>query len=275
MYFDKPPLVELIAELRWLPVAAPVGNGQQSQLQIPAAIFAALGRTSEHLYMRFAGLMGANGFLHSERLMPQGFPALVHKPMYRYSKSGTKPGEPVFQLGPGIFSAHITPPYKSWDDFRPFVETGVTALLDAREGSEHDLPFTNSTVRYMDCFTEDFLGGKSTAQFVKNVLGIEVTLPGAISRRVAAGEEITPAIQLMAPLPDDRQMDISLANGQIPTGTGLIMNSSVSSSRTLPADKQIVMQFLDGAHQVISDMFVELTTRLHPLMEPRHESRHV
>ncbi len=64
-------------------------------------------------------------------------------------------------------------------------------------------------------------------------------------------------------------MEISLASGQTPVGAGLIMNSSVSTSRSLAPDGQLVMQFLDGAHQVISDMFVELTAKLHSVMEPK------
>jgi len=269
MYFEKQPLIELIAELRWLPVGIPAGNENAPQLQIPAALFTALRHSSEQLYMRFAGLVGAKGFLHSERLMPQGFPGLLFQPVYRYSRSGTKPGEPVFQLGAGAFSAHITPPYKLWSDFRPFVETGVTALLEARGGPEHDFPFTNATVRYLDCFTDRFLKGMSSGAFLSEVLGLEVKPPGAISKHLAPGKEITPAIQLSVPLADERQMDISLSNGQTPIGAGLIMNSSVSASHPLPPDGGRVMQFLDGSHQVISDMFVELTTKLHPLMEPK------
>ncbi len=114
MYFEKPPLIELIAELRWLPAGVPAGSENALQQQMPAALFAGLGRSSEQLYMRFAGLMGARGFLHSERLIPVGFPTLPFQPVYRYSKAGTKPGEPVFQLGGGVFTAHVTPPYKSW-----------------------------------------------------------------------------------------------------------------------------------------------------------------
>src|SRR5579862_288637 len=137
MHFRIPPLVELIAELRWPPAGAPgQTDGQQpAAVQIPAALFAAFSRPDQ-MFMRFAGLIGAQGFVQSERLVPQGFPGLPFQPIYRYSRTGTKPGEPIFQLGPGVFSAHITPPYNSWDDFRPFLEMGISVLLEAREGAE-------------------------------------------------------------------------------------------------------------------------------------------
>ncbi len=267
MYFEKPPLIELIAELRWLPAGVPAGNENALQLQIPAALFAALGHSSEQFYMRFAGLVGAKGFLHSERLIPQGFPEMPFQPVYRYSKTGTQPGQAIFQLGSGVFSAHITPPYKSWDDFRPFVGIGVAALLEARDGSA--LPFNGATVRYLDCFTERFLQGLSTGSFMQQVLGIGIGVPDAISKHLPSGKEITPAIQLSVPLANDRKMDIALANGATPSGSGLVMNSSVSSSVVLRPEQDIVMHFLDGAHQVISDMFVTLTKQLHAVMDPQ------
>jgi uncharacterized protein (TIGR04255 family) len=267
MYFEKPPLIELIAELRWLPAGVSAANENAPQMQIPAALFAGLGGSSEQLYMRFAGLIGAKGFLHSERLIPQGFPAIPFQPVYRYSKAGNQPGQPIFQLGSGVFSAHITPPYKTWDDFRPFVEIGVAALLEARGGSA--LPINSATVRYIDCFTEHFLQGLSTGSFMQQMLGIGITVPDAISKHLRSGKEITPAINLSVPLANDRQMEVALANGGTPAGSGLIMNSSVSSSVVLRPELDIVMHFLDGAHQVISDMFVALTKQMHPVMEPK------
>jgi len=69
-------------------------------------------------------------------------------------------------------------------------------------------------------------------------------------------------------------MSIKIAHGRIGAHTGLIMDSSISSTASFEPNVPGVMQFLDAAHQVISDFFIELTTPLHDLMERHDEPTH-
>lgn len=262
-------MIELLTELRWLPpgLAMP-GQLTPQMIQFPTALFANLSKSAENFYAKFGNILGAEGFTHSERLVPHGFPPMPFAPVYRYSQSGTRPGEPVFQLGPGVFSAHITPPYKSWDKFRPYVEIGVKALLQARGESERDAQFTNATVRYLDCFTEAYLEGRSESRFLTEVLGIEINPGPAILKQLAEGKEITPSLQLSIPLTEERTMELSLAHGVTPVASGLIMNTAVTTARGLPPVQVDVMRFLDDSRVIISDTFVEMTRKLQPLMKP-------
>jgi len=217
--------------------------------------------------MRFAGMIGQHGFVSSERLVPPGFPAPPFQAVYRYSEKGTQPGRPLFQLGTGLFSAHITPPYRRWSDFRPFIERGVSALLAARDSRESSAPFIHSLVRYLDCFTNHYTADLSPRQFIEDKLGIQLSLPKAIESRAKAGADIVPSLKLVIPLENGCSMNISLGKGKIDTKLGVVMDSSVACARPLEPSLKGVMAFLDEAHTIASECFVEITAALHEQME--------
>jgi uncharacterized protein (TIGR04255 family) len=270
--FENPPLVELIVELRWLPPGITVGANESGQTNIPLAMFSP--GKADALFMAFAGLIGGNGFVHSERLMPPGFPSVPFQPIYRYSQSGAAPGRALYQLGAGIFSIHITPPYRRWNQFRPFVESGIEKLLSARPAEERNVGFSGTLVRYLDCFTEKHTAGRSPARFLREVLGIKLELPSAVINRLVPGSEATAAMQLSVPIAANRTMSINIAQGRIGSYMGLIMDSSAASTGQLAPIVQDVMRVLDESHQVISDFFIELTEPLHAVMGRHDESKH-
>lgn len=268
-YFEKPPLVELIVEVRWFPSGSKPTSGDPNHMEISAPFF--FGSQQESLFTNFSGLIGAKGFVQSERLIPQGFMAVPFQPVYRYSEKGALPGRALYQLGNGVFSVHITPPYKRWNDFRPFVESGIELLVQARPETEASAQFTSSLVRYLDCFTDAHTGGLSAPQFVKEKLRIGIAYPNAIASRVAPGKEVSTSLQLSIPVADGQTMSVSLQAGRIGQYAGLIMDSSVASTHPLPPVAADVMKFLDEAHTVVSGFFVELTEPLHSVLESRSE----
>jgi uncharacterized protein (TIGR04255 family) len=267
-YFEKPPLVELIVEVRWFPSGSRPMPGDPNQMEISAPFFV---DQQESLFMNFAGLVGAKGFVQSERLLPPGFMTVPFQPVYRYSEKGAQPGRALYQLGHGVFSVHITPPYKRWNDFRPFVETGIELLVQARHETEASAQFTSTLVRYLDCFTDAHTGGLTASQFVKKKLRIDIAFPTAITSRIAPGKEVSTALQLSVPVADGQSMSVSLQAGRIGHHVGLIMDSSVASTHPLPPVAADVMNFLDEAHTVVSGFFVELTEPLHSVLESRSE----
>lgn len=267
--FRKPPLVELIAELRWLPSGITLKRNNETVLAIEPTLLSP--GASDSFFMRFAGLIGAQGFTHSERLYPSGFPTPPHIPVYRYSESGSKPGATLFQLGPGVFSAHITPPYRRWSDFRPYLERGIAALIESRPEKEKELPFTQTLVRYLDCFTDAYTSGAPVREFLEKSLGIKIELPESIESSAADGQPIMPTLQLTVPLKNETTMSLSMGHGKIGDYTGVVMDSAVTARPTTlkPAQPILkdVMKSLDDAHAIISNCFVELTKPLHEMME--------
>ena len=119
MIFSNPPLVELVAELRWTPagVGAPAPAAGVKLIQFPLA-----SEHAEQTFTNFSNQVAAQGFGNSERLVPVGFPYLPFMVVYRFRKPPAQGENFLYQIGWGVFSANALPPYRDWDSFRPIVE---------------------------------------------------------------------------------------------------------------------------------------------------------
>jgi hypothetical protein len=106
--------VELIAETRWTPRGEEIGlflpPGTPTTNPLLAMVAPGL---DEAVLAQFSSAIAMKGYGRSERLLPQGFPALAHQPLYRYRQTTVEEGKssPIYQLGVGAFSAHAIPPY--------------------------------------------------------------------------------------------------------------------------------------------------------------------
>lgn len=262
--FATPPLVELIAELRWLPGGMKVSQNDSNSFELQPSMF--LNPQNEELYLRFAQLIAAHGYTQIERLVPSGIPSIPFTPTYRYRdpKSSTVT---LYHLGVGVFSAHTTPPYQSWNEFKPVVERGIGALMEALGEKVAPPAFNSVLLRYIDNFTETYTQGKSLDGFLKQ-LGIDVRVPDAISKHLASGKEIQPRVQLALPLKSGMHMQLSFADGKAGAHSGILMDTVVSATTPVNANVNDVMTALEEAHKVTHETFVELTVSLYPLMKP-------
>jgi uncharacterized protein (TIGR04255 family) len=266
MVFDKPPVVELIAELRWLPPGINIAVDNPGNIQVPAMFFA--GAQPESMYMAFGAGINQRGYTQVERLMVSGMPQIPFQPVYRYAIP-VKPdeGRSLFHLGPGVFSAHTTPPYRKWSDFRPTIELGVTSLLAARSAAERDEPFISTTVRYVDSFTAEYRDGKSGPSFLADVLGFRLSIPEAIADMLAEGGEIAPQFRLVLPVKGGFHLGLNAADGNVNGNPGMLLDWTLSSANKVAANLSDIMGLFDAAHDLLSTAFVKLTSALHDKME--------
>ena len=118
--FELAPIIEIIAELRWLPpnILPP----QQGQIQLS---FGA--PDSDAFLLNFSQRPEIAAFTQSEILVPSGFPMPLHSVARRFRDPNNTSA--LLQIGPGIFTANALQPYKRWSEFRPTVESGVKALF--------------------------------------------------------------------------------------------------------------------------------------------------
>ena len=262
--FEKPPLVELIAELRW----GPSQTGPISPA-VPAAVFA-MGATGQHeeFFMRFGAKAAADGYSRAERIYPPGFPVPQYQTVYRFRKNAPADGTTIYQLGVGVFSANITPPYDRWDSFRPVVERGVELLLESRGEAEHASPFVGVTLRYIDAFGNHFTEGRSVAAFLREVLGFVIDLPEALKNEMADGAEAKPVLQLALPLKTGQQMGITLAEGLANNVQAIILDMSVAATKPVIPTKDEVMASFGLAHDIMHRVFVEISRKLYHIMKP-------
>jgi uncharacterized protein (TIGR04255 family) len=262
--FDNPPLVEIVAEVRWNPAGMDVPSQNPGQPQIIVG-----DSQLDEFYMGFGGAIYQDGFQSVERLVPHGFPAIGHQPVCRFR---TKPddGRPyLYQVGPGLFTANATPPYKSWNEFSPVVQKGVEAVINSRRDSNKNMSFSAVSLRYIDAFRADLTQGKEAGAFLQEVLGISINLPSALSSLIAQGKSAKPFLQVQLPMDDGMEMTFSIGEGMVDSSFALIMNTTVTTIAPIDADAQVVMQTLNSARGVIHKMFVEITTPIHELMKRR------
>jgi uncharacterized protein (TIGR04255 family) len=267
--FENAPLVELAAEVRW-GTGGVVGQAPQGFLGQPqgagAVMFAA--NQYEDFFMRIGSKAGALGYDLSQRVVPPGFPQLPFQAVYRFRNKAQGLGTTLYQVGAGVFSVNITPPYHSWKLFRPVVDKGIELLLEARNQDEQGLPFVRTSLRYINSFDDSFVRGRTFSVFVQDVLGFKMCFPESLRNEVISGGEIKPFLQLHVPLNIRQQMTIILTEGLIAGQKTIIMDMTVVNDAKMAPAKEDVLASFDGARGAIHNVFEGMTTALYDVMKP-------
>ncbi|SFQ13855.1 TIGR04255 family protein [Tranquillimonas alkanivorans] len=245
--YEHAPLVEVIAELRWqlVPIASMPG--------------AELDPNFERSHGKVADNLAKLGFGHIERLPPSDFPSemLAGQPVFRYRRAPNT--WPLFQLGPGLFTANITPPYEGWADFRVTLEAGLGALDAAFQlGTEFAMPRLIE-LRYLDAFTEQH-GVDRVAEFMTEHLSLDLKPSDRLRTAIMHPEsEHVPLAELRFPLARDPQ-DVFVLKATPGTREGrpavildLRVRRSVENGAVTNAAE--ALKWLDAAHADLHEAF--------------------
>jgi uncharacterized protein (TIGR04255 family) len=262
--FAKAPLIEIIAELRWIPPRLAIPQTQPLLAPIPLIGDA----KQEEFLMRVYGEFKNLGFNSPERLAPPGFVMLLYQPVYRFRRV-PDPSPVLYQVGAGIFSAHGLPPYKSWDVFSPEAERGIDALLKARDPNDPDLRFSRISLRYIDAFNQELTKGRDEVGFIKDVLGIAIELPANIVNLVERGGSPKFEIRIALPVGGGMMMNLNLSERTVNNAPSIIMDTTVSRDTDLSGDVKETMAVLHAAHEIVHKAFLELTKPIHEIMQPQ------
>lgn len=261
------PLVELIAEIRWrgaLELTHPFADVGENG---PAIVVD--GKELEEFYMRFGASAHAMEFTQSERLVPVDAPAFMHQAVFRFKKASDEAC--LYQVGPGVFSTNAVPPYQSWDEFAPVIRRGVEALLAARLPREADQPFMEVSLRYIDLFGSELMEGRSPGEFMRDVLGLRLAIPDALKEHCSNESDIKPFLQLQIPLKDALIMSLNVGEGMAVNRSGVIMDTSVTTTVETSASIDAVMQAMDNAHLILDTSFRKLIEPIKHLMPKKGE----
>ncbi len=227
----------------------------------------ALSSQYEEFFMRFGSGAGGIGFDLIERVIPPRFPTMPFQVVYRFRKKGQQQGTTLYQIGPGVFSANTTPPYRYWADFKPVLEQGIRLLLESRNSSEKQMPFAGASLRYINAFGSRFTGGRSTAAFVRDVLGFTVNPPASVQDEVAPDKETKPSLQLVIPLKSGQQMNLALTEAFVSGEQAVVMDLAVYTQAHTQATETDLMVVFETAHEVAHRIFVGTTQKLSDKME--------
>ncbi|PMV81448.1 MULTISPECIES: TIGR04255 family protein [unclassified Pseudomonas] len=267
--FDNPPLVELVAELRWKDLSVPAGVPPG----FPAGFaFPPINDAFDKQLPVVTNAMTSIGYGASERLVPVGFPVPTEVPIVRYRYSGNDCAEPgrehlpstLFQIGTGIFTANAVKPYKSWDDFSPIVEKGIKILLDSQTAS---IEGYSLVLRYIDAFRNDLTGDTTHLQFLKDVFGFKIEAPDFLRNHSISGEVALPILQITVPLKFGK-LQLQMAEGEIEGASGYILENVIVIDGLIGPSVEEIMANFSMARDVIHDVFVNLTKPLKEKMKP-------
>jgi uncharacterized protein (TIGR04255 family) len=165
--YENAPLVEVIAEFRW--------DIQRIQSLPNAAIDPHFSKFEAEISSR----LSAEGFGTIESLVPPNIPIelLANRVLKRFRPQPDK--WPVFQIGPGLFTVNMTPPYGGWTQFRKILERGVDYLLASYPMPEDYLHFRQFELKYIDAFTERH-GFKEMRSFLSDYMNINIAVPNEL-----------------------------------------------------------------------------------------------
>lgn len=259
--FESPPLVELIAEIRWV-----VDAGSSPH----APFFHNSGaHPYEEFFTRLLPQLADRGYGASERMVPVGFPLIHQHPVIRYQKGGAaastqdKSASALFQAGVGIFTVNAVQPYDSWNEFRPVVQMGLEALVNAKPGRAGG--FTVS-LRYVDAFKEELTEGRTHREFLDEVLGIQIIVPEALRAISVDGSTVVPMLHLVTPL-SFGFLQIQFAEGELSGERVYLMENVVTVTEAYDGDVERIMLALDEARAVVHKSFVGMTRPIHGKMK--------
>jgi uncharacterized protein (TIGR04255 family) len=267
--FQRAPLIEIIAELRWLP--AGVGATAMGQVQLALG-----GADPDGFLLSFGRRPEVATFTHAEKLVPSGFPSVWQQIVWRF-RDPSAPAA-LLQVGPGIFTANALQPYKRWSEFRPTVEKGVKALLASRPAQEKDQPLTGLSLRYINGFPPETMEGLTPADFMQNVLKFSVDPPAALKNLYAANTAASTSVNLLIPVANtSKRMSVQVGDGTIrPVGAAVdtpvvLLDLTVSETVPVPPNANDVLSSLDQSRDIIHKAFLEMTIAIHEKMEPLKE----
>jgi uncharacterized protein (TIGR04255 family) len=267
--FKHPPLVEIVAEVHWPIAGAPALPEPIQRAGIPQQAPPTIVQLHEVLFLNLASKASTQGFGVFERVIPPGFPPFMHQPVCRYRSNNAAEGSPLFQSGVGIFTANIVPPYKSWETFRPIIDTGLNLLDRSWPGDLAKTPFSIIRLRYIDAFRDNLVQGRTAFDFISNVLGFSVNLPASLLDKSIDKTRIKPTLIFQIPI-EGGIIDLTASEGWINNSLAIILDTSVTFELggAEPRDKAI--DILDKAHDIIYSSFVGLTKKLHADMHPEN-----
>ena len=265
--FNKPPLIELIAEFRWN-VAS-----QKLNPHIPEAMpqprIAADVQEQNALFSRFSDYISEKKFQRVERIVPPDFPLFVNEPIFRIRSNDEK--EVLYNIGVGCFTINAVPPYKTWDSFEPKIRDGIEALLKAlsSDNGENKTTFSFASLRYIDAFNSHLANNLEIHSFIEQVFGIKIELPPGITKHKASDKAIKPTLHLQVPIDAFTNMQLGIGEGLVNTELVFMLDTYVAASnKEIQPDVDQMMEPLNKAHRIIHELFFDITKPISNLMEP-------
>ena len=271
MQFKKAPLIELVAEFRWVPdTAVPLFAPPNAPGQVATPLPLVDPGRYESFFSNFSRAIAERGYARTERLIPAGWPFPFQLPVLRFRHSDfEKSQSTLYQLGAGIFSAHAIPPYRNWESFKPVINDGLEVLMGNMLPDEHVSRFTTVVLRYIDRFTAEFSEGMPSRDFIEQIFRIRLDLPAVLRDEAVDERIIDQTLLLRIPLKSGVLLTLGINPPTQPPGGGIVLDTAVGSQESVAFDVRAAVEMLEAAHTSIRHVFTSLTEPIYAKMEPQ------
>lgn len=179
---------------------------------------------------------------------------------------------PLFQIGPGIFTANIVLPYNGWDEFRKVISVGLDTLFESYPMSKKYLIINKTSLRYIDAFTEAH-GMKNYSEFLYNNLALNINIPDEIENKfVLDKKDIKSTININFPVKESmNSMLVKIGSGKSKDKEALLIEMNISATNSdTPRTSTKIKRWLDNAHVTVSDFFqLIITEETEEILGPR------
>ncbi len=256
--YKKAPVVEVIAEVLW-------------ELKPILGADLAYDPFLDLLSETFFEEAKKNAFGVVERIVPSQVPIemLAHKPVFRIRKQ--KDQWPLYQLGPGIFTANITPcsdkpEYEGWKSFTPTLTDGIELLFSSFPSAEKHLKPKALRLVYINVFGKEH-GYENQRQFLKDGLEFNVALPEALIEGHVEGDEVLSVSEFIFDLKTLKgsQASLKVGKGTHKDQEAIIVESRITKKlESLPIGKDDIVQWFSDAstqNRAIFESYVTQKTR--------------
>lgn len=241
--YENAPLIEVIAEVRWVLIPLRAIPGAQVDPHFGA------------FTQEFARAVKLGGYIFDEMIIPPNVPLelFAGQPVRRFRR---KPGGwPLFQIGPGLLTANIVPPYKGWAIFREVLSEGLSLLFDAYPLASQYLHINRMELRYIDAFVREH-GYDPSGDFLASNLGIEVRMPDGIVLDSARSSYTNIEIFLQTNRPENSTGILKFVRGFKNDNDALIGELVIRQEKILEnAEIKFIKTWFDEAHEMLGIWF--------------------
>lgn len=258
--YKNAPLVEVIVEIRWavIPLSA-VPNGGVDPLfpSLEKSVFA---------------YIASKGYRIAERVVPPQIPIemLPHTAVHRYRMAANK--YPLIQLGPGVLTCNVAPPYEGWDKFSAVIDTAIESIYPNSEMKAGTPEIKSVIVRYIDGFTSAH-GMTSSYEFVRDHLKLSVGLETSILDKYSSkpADAKVGCQQTFSVLhPDRSTFSLNCASGVSNNKEAVVLDTSLQSPDGAEWKSVAeVKAWIKDAKVVLKQVFEDLISdKLREVMDP-------
>ncbi|WP_416898913.1 MAG: TIGR04255 family protein [Minwuia sp.] len=245
--YKRAPLVEVIYELHWELKAVKVAPD------------ARIDNYFELFAEQFIDWAKKEGFERVDRLIPEDVPLelVPSRPLFRLRKSPDT--WPLYQIGPGIFTANIIPPYNGWNDFKAFIKQGISGVVQSYPVSEKTLRFSKAHCRYLDAFDLSFGYQGDVFEYISNNLNLGLHLPQFVQDTHAVqakGAQIAFDVRVPIDDPTDSFGFIRVRSGKNKSDDAVVVELFCETNgHKYLSNIESILEWNDMAHQVLRNWF--------------------